>query len=125
MTAEIREALMHGISVKLAPKPVKIRADFSITCYEYEGINAIKEALRAGLALSKENIEIMIKLISSPNYVMIVKTTDKNGGMEMASASLKKISGEIKKSGGNFIVKEQPYFINDQGDQDVEELILK
>lgn len=29
----------------MAPAPVKLRADFELTCLTYEGIDAIKEAL--------------------------------------------------------------------------------
>ena len=39
---------------------VKIRADIDITCFRYEGIDAIKDALRAGMALSTEKSPITV-----------------------------------------------------------------
>jgi len=29
----------------MAPTPMKLRADFEMTCFSYEGIDALKEAL--------------------------------------------------------------------------------
>ena len=40
-----KEELMKILKEKLVPQPVKIRADFKLTCYTFEGIEAIKEAL--------------------------------------------------------------------------------
>jgi translation initiation factor 2 subunit 1 len=37
--------LIESIARKMAPSPVKLRADFEITCFTYEGIDALKEAL--------------------------------------------------------------------------------
>jgi translation initiation factor 2 alpha subunit (eIF-2alpha) len=34
----------------MAPAPVKLRADFELTCFTFEGIEAIKEALLAAKA---------------------------------------------------------------------------
>jgi translation initiation factor 2 subunit 1 len=31
----------------MAPQPIKLRADFELTCFTYEGIEALKEALLA------------------------------------------------------------------------------
>lgn len=36
---------MDSVAKKLAPTPVKLRADFELTCFTYEGIDAIKDAL--------------------------------------------------------------------------------
>jgi hypothetical protein len=53
---------------RLAPKPIKIRADIEVTCFAYEGIEAIKGALQAGLD-TPTNSEVEIKLIAPPMYV--------------------------------------------------------
>lgn len=52
-----RAILKESIARKMAPQPVKIRADFELTCLTYEGIDAIKEAL---ITAKKEiNAEIL------------------------------------------------------------------
>jgi hypothetical protein len=40
--------LLTYIKRRLAPQPVKIRADIEVTCFTYEGIDAIKAALTEG-----------------------------------------------------------------------------
>jgi translation initiation factor 2 subunit 1 len=40
-----KEVLMNNIEKRMKPKPVKVRADFELTCFGYEGIDAIKSVL--------------------------------------------------------------------------------
>jgi translation initiation factor 2 subunit 1 len=49
-------------------------ADTEVTCYSYEGNDAVKEALRAGLNCSTETMPIKINLIVLPRYVMKRRT---------------------------------------------------
>ena len=50
---------------------------FQVSCYTYEGIDAVKDALRAGIACSTEVVPIRINLIAPPLYVMTTSTTEK------------------------------------------------
>jgi translation initiation factor 2 subunit 1 len=43
---ETKQALVSHVKRKLAPQPVKIRSDVEVTCFSYEGIDAIKEYLQ-------------------------------------------------------------------------------
>lgn len=45
VSAELKNDLLTYIKRRLAPQPVKIRADIEVTCFTYEGIDAIKTAL--------------------------------------------------------------------------------
>lgn len=65
-----KEVLLNNIRRKLTSQAVKIRADIECACYEYEGIDAVKTSLRAGLELSTEEIAIKINLIAPPLYGM-------------------------------------------------------
>ena len=38
--------------------------DIEVACYAYEGINAVKDALRAGLAVSEQDLQV--KVCSQP-----------------------------------------------------------
>ena len=55
----------------------QIRADIEVTCFQYEGINAIKRALMKGLAHGGEEMPIKIKLVAPPLYVMTCSALDK------------------------------------------------
>jgi hypothetical protein len=65
---ETKEVLLNNIKRKLTSQAVKIRADIEVACYGYEGIDAVKTALRAGLACSTEELPIKINLIAPPLY---------------------------------------------------------
>lgn len=39
--------MIESISRKMAPTPVKLRADFELTCFTYEGIDALRDSLLA------------------------------------------------------------------------------
>ena len=51
---------MEILKVRMVPQPVKIKADFKLTCYKFEGIDAIKAALLEGEALSTPDIQIKV-----------------------------------------------------------------
>lgn len=63
-----KEVLLNNIKRKLTSQAVKIRADVEVACYGYEGIDAVKTALKAGLALSTDELPIKINLIAPPLY---------------------------------------------------------
>lgn len=68
MDEHTKEVLLQNIKRKLTSQAVKIRADIECACYGYEGIDAVKVALKAGLALSTEELPIKINLIAPPLY---------------------------------------------------------
>ena len=61
-----KEVLVENINRKLTQQAVKIRADFECSCYTYEGIDAVKDALRAGIAIGTPEIPVRINLIAPP-----------------------------------------------------------
>lgn len=67
-----RDVLLNNIRRKLTSQAVKIRADIECACYGYEGIDAVKTALRAGLEMSTEELPIKINLIAPPLYGKLV-----------------------------------------------------
>ena len=92
--ADIKESVTSYIKRKLAPQPVKIRADIEVTCFAYDGIDAIKEALTAGEAHG-----VTIKLIAAPIYVMTQMTLDKEHGIETMNQAIETIGNVIRAKG--------------------------
>lgn len=68
-----KTVLLNNIKRKLTSQAVKIRADIECACYGYEGIDAVKTALFAGLEASTEEIPIKINLIAPPLYGKLTK----------------------------------------------------
>lgn len=65
---ETKEVLLANIKRKLTSQAVKIRADIECACYGYEGIDAVKAALKTGLTVSTAEMPIKINLIAPPLY---------------------------------------------------------
>lgn len=63
-----KNVLLTNIKRKLTSQAMKIRADIECACYGYEGIDAVKKALFAGLEASTDEIPIKINLIAPPLY---------------------------------------------------------
>ena len=68
----VEKELKIQIAMRLTPQPLKVRSDIEVTCFAYEGIDAIKEALRqAELDNDDEEDQVKMKLISTPLYVSL------------------------------------------------------
>merc|ERR1712029_784047 len=106
ITPETREVLLKTIRRRLTPQAVKVRADIEVSCYTYEGIDAIKAALRAGLECSSDQIPLNIQLIAPPLYVVTTSTTEHKVAIEKLREALDAIKKNIEASGGLFAIKE-------------------
>lgn len=105
---ETKEVLLNNIKRKLTSQAVKIRADIEVACYGYEGIDAVKTALRAGLACSTEELPIKINLIAPPLYVMTTSTPEKQDGLKALTQAINKIEDIITSMGGVFAIQMAP-----------------
>ncbi|KAN0061525.1 hypothetical protein ACQY0O_006372 [Thecaphora frezii] len=121
----VRKELDANIARRFTPQPVKIRADVEVTCFGYEGIDAIKKALRAGEAVSTETIPIKIKLVAPPLYVLITNSTDKTGGIALMEEALVKITESIRASGGEVNIKMKPKTVSEVEDQELAQLMAR
>ncbi|XP_076294209.1 eukaryotic translation initiation factor 2 subunit alpha [Lasioglossum baleicum] len=103
-----KEVLLNNIKRKLTSQAVKIRADVEVACYGYEGIDAVKTALKAGLALSTDELPIKINLIAPPLYVMTTSTPEKQDGLKALNDAITAIETEITSLGGVFNIQMAP-----------------
>lgn len=105
---ETKQAMITHIKRRLAPQPTKVRADIEVTCYTYEGIDAVKAALIAGKAVGDERTPIQIKLIAPPRYVMDTMTLDKDLGKSVLEKAIEVVTEKIVASGGKLEVRKRP-----------------
>lgn len=103
-----KDVLLNNIKRKLTSQAVKIRADIEVACYGYEGIDAVKTALRAGLACSTEELPIKINLIAPPLYVMTTSTPEKQDGLKALNQAINEIEEVITSMGGVFTIQMAP-----------------
>ena len=99
-----KAVLLEDIRKRLTPQAVKIRADVEVSCFEYRGIDAVKEALVDGLSCSTDALPIRINLIAPPQYVVTTQTLEREEGLAAVSTALQKIKESIEASGGSFRV---------------------
>jgi len=114
---DVKEALLKNIRRRLTPQPIKIRADMEVTCFAYEGIDAIKEALKAGEAMSNDELPIKIKLVAPPLYVIMTTSMNKDKGIKLLETSIETITKLIKSKGGDINVKQAPRAVSERDDR--------
>jgi len=106
--ADLKNELKTYIRRRLAPQPIKIRSEIEVSCYTHEGIDAIREALFAGMALSTENTQIKIKLIAPPIYVLSTMTLEKDAGISLLTRANDVIMNTITGKGGKMSIRVEP-----------------
>lgn len=110
---EWKNVLLSNIKHRLAPKAIKFRADVEVSCYSFEGIDAIKSALKEGLKLSTDEKPVKINLYVPPVYIITAIVFDREEGINLLKEVMNKIKESILKSNGKFSVKMEPRSVTD------------
>lgn len=106
---DVLTVLKSDIKKRLTPTAVKIRADIEVSCFTMEGIDAIREALIAGLGCEgTAEVPIRINLVAPPHYVMLATTMDKELAISVFDRSIQTITDVIKAKGGQIKIKAAP-----------------
>jgi len=106
ITEDQRETLLKTIKQRLTPQAQKLRSEIEVTCYSYEGVDAIKSALRKGLEHETEQVPLRITLIAPPIFAMNTTTNDRKAGVEVMDKAMASIKEEIEKfPTGKFVLK--------------------
>lgn len=113
------------ISRKLTPNPVKIRADISVSCFSYDGVDAVKAALRAGEALHTDMVPVKVKLVAAPLFVLTSVSIDKQKAIERLGEAIEVIKTNIEASGGTLEVKMAPKAVTENDDAELAKLMEK
>ena len=95
----------------------QIRADIEVTCFHYEGINAIKGALLKGVEMGSDDLPVKIKLVAPPLYVMLCSALDKSKGIALLSKAIEVMKEDIQKNKGDLQVKAQPRAVDERDDK--------
>lgn len=121
----VREELTTYISKRLTPQPTKVRADVNVQCFGYEGIEAVKTALRTAEAMNTPETPIKVKLVSPPLYVLTSQCLDKNVGIQALGEAIDKIKESIEAAGGDLRVMMAPKAVTEADDADLQALMDK
>ncbi|KKZ61168.1 translation initiation factor 2 subunit 1 [[Emmonsia] crescens] len=121
----VKDELQNYISKKLTPHPTKVRADVEVTCFGYEGIDAVKDALRTAESNNTQDAQVKVKLVSPPLYVLTSHCLDKSHGISVLEESIKSIDANIRAAGGSCVVKMAPKAVTEHDDAELQALMEK
>ncbi|KAF2144574.1 uncharacterized protein K452DRAFT_266523 [Aplosporella prunicola CBS 121167] len=121
----VEKELTTYIAKRLTPQPTKVRADVEVTCFGYDGIDAVKEALRTAESKNTTDTQIKVKLVSPPLYVLTSQCLDKNLGISVLEEAIKDITANIQKNGGDCKIKMAPKAVTESDDAELQALMDK
>jgi len=104
----VKPVLKKLIAHKLVSHDVKVQATIEVTCYAYEGIDAIKSSLTAGTTVPG----VKINLIAPPLYAVYTLTSTLDEGVQLIGKAITCIKQEIEKRQGNLTIQREPSLIS-------------
>ena len=121
----VKNELQSYIGKRLTPQPTKVRADVEVTCFGYEGIDAVKNALRAAEAKNTPETQVKVKLVSPPLYVLTSQCLEKHTGITTLEQAIKEIEANIRANGGGCVTKMAPKAVTENDDAELQALMEK
>uniref|UniRef100_A0A0B7AEZ9 Eukaryotic translation initiation factor 2 subunit 1 n=1 Tax=Arion vulgaris TaxID=1028688 RepID=A0A0B7AEZ9_9EUPU len=122
---DTKKCLHDNICRRLTPQSVKIRADIDVACTYYDGVDAVKRALKKGLEMSTESMPIKINLIAPPLYVVTTNTLERTEGLERLNKALQAIKEEITAAKGVFNIQQEARVVSDMDEIELEKQLQK
>merc|ERR1719149_186291 len=119
----LRKAILDDICKRLTPTAIKIRADIEVTCFHYEGINAIRSALLKGAELATPELGMKVKLVAPPLYVMTCSALDKTHGIKLLNDAIEVMTTEIRAAKGELQVKVAARAVDERDDKALSQLM--
>lgn len=115
----VRDKLLDEIRKKLTPRALKIRSDIEVSCFSYDGIEAVKKALLAGKQFSTEDMPIKVHLIAAPLFVVTAQTMNREEGIEAVEKALDAIRTTIESHQGTFKTVMAPKVLTDLDEEEI------
>ncbi|KAJ1782456.1 hypothetical protein LPJ59_006805 [Coemansia sp. RSA 2399] len=124
MDSALLEELMANISRKFTPQKVKLRADLEIQCYGFEGVEAVRKAIKAAESVSTEETPIKVRLIAPPTYVMTTTSLNKTEDIELMERAIEAAKKAIEaEEGGKLTVVMKPKLVSEYDEKELQDLM--
>lgn len=124
-TEEMRSNVMTLVRHRLTPTQAKVRADIEVTCFRYEGIEAIKEALREGEKMSTESAAIKIRLVAPPLFVVYCSSLKKEEALKAVVSAVEAVRNAITERKGEFTLKTPPRLVEERDEKDFARMLSR
>jgi len=76
---------------RMAQQMLKLKAKAEVSCPEYSGIDAVREALNRGFEASRQGCELNITLIAHPIFVITSTCQDRDAGVAILDEAIELI----------------------------------
>ncbi|KAA0150536.1 hypothetical protein FNF27_03984 [Cafeteria roenbergensis] len=108
LTEPEKASLLDQLARKSKAVATKVRTDVQVTCFGYEGVVAIREALGKAHDESTEEFPMSITNVAPPVYAITTVTADVDGGIEALNRATEAARAAVVKYGGNLVVISKP-----------------
>lgn len=115
---KLKEDIETMMKRRLILQELRMRARVDVSCNEFEGIDAIKEALMEGMKASSEECEIKCQLLAHPTFMFTCNCRDKVLGLSTLEKACELTQKAIVAKGGEFSLRTKPEI---QGQEEKEE----
>lgn len=100
--------------------------ELDIRCTGIDGVNAIKEALKAGEKVGSEEVPVKITYLAAPFYVVTVDSLDKELGFKTIENAIEEIKTTLEKySWTRFKVEKEAKLVSETDDRDFAALLAQ
>jgi translation initiation factor 2 subunit 1 len=113
----VKDTLIAAARRRLTPQPVKVRADVELTCFAFDGVLKIQEAMRAAEAAGSEACPVKMRLVAPPLYVLTTATLDKAAGVAALTAATEAAAAAAAAAGGRLVVREAARAVSERDDR--------
>jgi len=105
---ELKQDIETHLRRRLQGDMLRLRAKVEVSCAEFEGVDAVREALLQGYRASTEGCEVKIHLVACPLFVLSCTCRDKEFGIQRLQESADLIKECILSKGGEFELRAGP-----------------
>lgn len=108
LASKLKTQIAAEVRRRLDQQMLRLRAKVEVSCFAYEGIDAVIEALEKGKAASSKNCELQIRLIAHPLFVIDCTCRRREDGVDGIDAACDLIERSIRAAGGLFRLRSHP-----------------
>lgn len=108
LTDAEKASLLGQLAKKNKATSVKVRTDVNLTCFHYEGVLAIRNAVAKAEQTSTEDHEIVVTTVAPPLYSISTSTAEIPAGIEALKKATEAVKAAIEEFGGELDVVVEP-----------------
>ncbi|KAJ2161944.1 hypothetical protein GGF46_001040 [Coemansia sp. RSA 552] len=117
------QELMQDVSRHMKPQRAKLHAKIDVRCFSFQGIEAIRKALKAAQAVSTEKTPLSIRLIAPPEYVISTTSLTPAEDIALMNKAIEAAEKVLQEEGGALKVIVSPRQITEHEEKELQELM--